>query len=341
MKYIIMAGGHYDKFKKPKQLLQVNGEVIIERIIRLLRENGISDIAISTNNPAFDYIDVSKLRDEDNQFEYWGKDETKKSNKSWLKAYYLLEEPVCYLHGDVYFSDEAIKTIVKTQVKDTIFFCTYDKWDGPKHIKSSGGREPFAYKVQNYKLFNKAIKELLQMIDDGKFTGFPPCAWTVYRYINGLDLALNAKWYGDFNDIFKTKGDYIVINDYTNDVDDIKDVEKIEKALKRGENMVKVEVIEEFTLGEFSKLKNIKRARQEENGRLFVGDVFECDEQMQDYLLGDNAYKKKFIKVIEVIPEKKERKTEKFEEKFEEKIEISEEKVKPKVTFKKTTKKRK
>ena len=38
MKYIIMCGGKYDEFEKPKQLLEVNGEVIVERTIRLLKE---------------------------------------------------------------------------------------------------------------------------------------------------------------------------------------------------------------------------------------------------------------------------------------------------------------
>ena len=67
MKYIIMCGGSYPKFTVPKQLLKINGEVIVERTIRLLRENGITDIAISTNNPAFDYLDVELLHDENNQ----------------------------------------------------------------------------------------------------------------------------------------------------------------------------------------------------------------------------------------------------------------------------------
>ena len=57
MKYILMCGGNYPKFEVPRQLLKVNGEVLIERTIRLLRENGITDIAISTNNKAFDYLE--------------------------------------------------------------------------------------------------------------------------------------------------------------------------------------------------------------------------------------------------------------------------------------------
>ena len=311
MKYIIMCGGSYPKFKIPKQLLKVNGEVIVERTIRLLRENDITDIAISTNNPAFDYLGVEILHDDENQFTYWGKNEQRESSKCWLKAYYLMDKPVCYLHGDVYFSDEAIKTIVNTPVKDTMFFCVPDKWDVPnKDIRGAGGREPLAYKVENNELFNSAIKNLLNMVDEGKFTNAfcSPIAWTVYRYLNGLDLSFNAKWFGDLNNIFDSKGDYVIINDYTNDVDDIKDVAKIEKYLKFKEgNMVRVEVIENFTLGDFKKLKNLKRRAYSTEGMLYIGDTFECDQKMAEYLTGGNSKKKVVVKVIEIIPAEKEK----------------------------------
>lgn len=40
MKYILMCGGNYkDKFETPKQLLKVNGEILVERTIRLLKES--------------------------------------------------------------------------------------------------------------------------------------------------------------------------------------------------------------------------------------------------------------------------------------------------------------
>ena len=69
--------------------------------------------------------------------------------------------------------------------------------------------------------------------------------------------------------------------------------------------MFKVEVLEEFTLGRFNELKNIQRKAREEKGKLFVGDIFECDQEMVDYLLKDNALKRAFVRVIEIIPEKK------------------------------------
>ena len=69
--------------------------------------------------------------------------------------------------------------------------------------------------------------------------------------------------------------------------------------------MIKLEVIEPFTLGDYGKLKNIKRKNQEKEGYLFVGDTFECDEKMAKYLTGENDKKKVVTKIIEVIPEEK------------------------------------
>ena len=68
--------------------------------------------------------------------------------------------------------------------------------------------------------------------------------------------------------------------------------------------MIKVKVIEDFTLQEFDKLKNIIRKGKEQEGKLFIGDIFECDEKMADYLTGNNPINRAVVKVIEVIPEK-------------------------------------
>ena len=54
MKYIIMCGGKYDLFTTPKQLTKINGEELVARTIRLLKENGIEDIAISSKDKRFD-----------------------------------------------------------------------------------------------------------------------------------------------------------------------------------------------------------------------------------------------------------------------------------------------
>ena len=305
MKYILMCGGNYkDKFETPKQLLKVNGEILIERTIRLLKENGIKDIAISTNNPVFDYIDTKKLKHKNN---YMHNDEERhnKAEKSWLNAYYPTEEPACYIPGDIYFSEEAIKKIIETPVKDTMFFCIRDISDGRPTGINTKGREPLAYKVENQKVFRQAINELLKMVDEGKFTA-DPIAWNLYRQINKLPIAYN--WSG--SDIFNTTGNYTYIDDYTTDIDSINDILKLEKLIKimKGEiEMIKLRVKEEFTLGRFNELRNIVRAGRSEEGRLFVGDILECDKEMADYLSGKNPLGRSFVEEepLEVIPEEK------------------------------------
>ena len=113
MKIIIMCGGVYDEFKEPKQLTEICGEKLLERTIRLLKENGIEDIAISTNSNSFNYLNVEILNNKKDEYISYGVNENKLSKSSWLNAYYPINEPVCYMHGDVYFSDEAnIKMIL-------------------------------------------------------------------------------------------------------------------------------------------------------------------------------------------------------------------------------------
>ena len=68
--------------------------------------------------------------------------------------------------------------------------------------------------------------------------------------------------------------------------------------------MIKVEVTEDFTLEKFNELKNIIRKTKGQEGKLFIGDTFECDEKMANYLTGNNPINRAVVKVIEVIPEK-------------------------------------
>ena len=150
---------------------------------------------------------------------------------------------------------------------------------------------------------DNTINELLQMIDEGKFTA-DPIAWNLYRQINNLEIAYN--WSG--SDIFNTTGDFKVIDDYTTDIDSVSDIPKLEELLKilKGElKMIKVEVIEDFTLGKFNELRNLvrKNPNKNEQGWLYLGDNFECTEEMVEYLTKTNKEGRAFIKVIEVIPE--------------------------------------
>lgn len=189
-----------------------------------------------------------------------------------------------------------------------MFFCIRDVSDGRPVGINIKGREPLAYKVKNQKVFRNAINKLFEYIDEGKFKS-DPISWNLYRQINGIPLDYNG--YG--NNIFRTKGDYIAIDDYTTDIDFMKDIPKLEKLIKimkGGIKMLRVEVIEDFNLGRFNELTNIERKGQEEQGRLYVGDRFTCTEEMAEYLLSKNSLGRAFVKLIEIIPAKEEVKKE-------------------------------
>ena len=66
--------------------------------------------------------------------------------------------------------------------------------------------------------------------------------------------------------------------------------------------MIKVEVIEKFTLADYEKLKNVEKIMARKENEFGVGDTFECDKEMVDYLTGNNAFKKKVVNIIEIKP---------------------------------------
>lgn len=67
--------------------------------------------------------------------------------------------------------------------------------------------------------------------------------------------------------------------------------------------MIRVEVLEKFSLERFDELKNITRSGKNEEGYLYPGDTFECTQDLVEYLTGGNKLGKVVVKVIEVVPE--------------------------------------
>lgn len=71
--------------------------------------------------------------------------------------------------------------------------------------------------------------------------------------------------------------------------------------------MIKCEATDTFTLLKFKELKNLTRIDKdnEKEGKIYKGDIFECNKDIAYYLLGNNDYKREFIRVLEIIPDKK------------------------------------
>ena len=212
-KYIIMCGGTYKKIPGvPKQLTEINGERLVDRTIRLLKENGITDISISSNNPIFDSCGVPRL-EHNNDYTL-----TENGNTGyWVDAFYPTDEPVCYLYGDVYYSENCIKTIIETDTMDIRFFASTIPCR-PNYFKQ--WEEPFAFKVANQERFRQGIEICKQKRDAGQ-TNREPVSWELYRVLNGIDINTH-----------KITTGFTAINDESVDIDCPDDAIQLQKILE-------------------------------------------------------------------------------------------------------------
>lgn len=192
MKYIIMCGGPSCKAKLPKHLYQYKGEPLIKRTIRFLKEAGIKDLAITTSPNSVDLFKdfgVEVIAYEAVNDPYY-----------WVDAFYPTEEPICYVYGDVFYSPEAIKTIVETETDDIEFFASAPPFASnyPKPWA-----EPFAFKVVNQKRF----RECIEATKEWRGWTRHPLSWELWQVVKHTPR----------NRIDYTN--YTTINDYSCDVD--------------------------------------------------------------------------------------------------------------------------
>lgn len=217
-----MAGGKYDIWEKPRHLTKVHGETLIERTVRLLRHNEVYDIYITTNNyQVFDYcMNTPTVQPYVNMIwtpsnEYVVPRPGTVSKGDWCDCFCLTEYPnVCYLMGDVVFSSKAIETIVNTPTNDIEFFASAPPF-APNYSKPYA--EPFAFKVHDNFHLKRAIQGVRELDKQKKFRR-PPIAWELWQVIKGTPI----------NMIDYTN--YTVINDFTCDIDEPKDIKKFEGA---------------------------------------------------------------------------------------------------------------
>ena len=181
----------------------------------------------------------------------------------------------------------AIKTIVNTDTDSTLFFCSYQN-KSHRYIKEWD--EPFAYKVVDTELFRTHRDRVKRLFDEGK-TERHPIVWELYRSINGIDVNKH-----------KLTNNVVIINDITCDIDAPGDIKKIEERIK---NMVRAEVTTEVDVGRFNEITEVIRrnAQNDTNGHLFVGDIVLCNDEIAEYLNGNNRTNTSYVKIIEVIPE--------------------------------------
>ena len=207
-----MCGGVYDNFEIPKPLSVINGETLLERTIRLLTENNVKNIFISSNDEIYNLY--GKVLHHENSYKY----ENGEIKGYWLDAYYPTDKPCIYLHGDVYYSENAIKKILNLNPKVNTFIGN----EVARNKEHKNWGEPFGWIVVDQETFRKGIKYTKKLQDEGKLERGFAISWELYRVLNNLDP--NKQYINDDT--------YLSIDDETIDIDAPWQIEVLDERIR-------------------------------------------------------------------------------------------------------------
>lgn len=191
MKYIIMADGKGTRWKNygniPKHFIKVDGETLLSRTVRLLKElDPGCQIIITSHDPRYEVSGAVRYEPKNNVLEIDRFTEE------------LIEDDVCFLYGDTYYSEESAKTIVATDAQDLLFF--------------GNERSIVAVKIRDSAVFRHHVNRVRNLFLQGVID---KCiGWQVYQSFMGLPFREK-----------KISGKYIRLEDDTRDFNSPQDFE--------------------------------------------------------------------------------------------------------------------
>jgi len=182
MRAIILAAGKCERFGgKVKQLLPVNGEPIILRTIRQLKENGVCDIKVVSNRPEIQEAMGEVYLPSEHSGVVGAIDACR---DLWETE----QQRVVFLLSDVVWTDEAIKSVVNSKAALAFF---------------ASEVETFAISVQDAEKSRFAHSLLATIANRGK------SSWMLYRTCVGFPIHMHR-----FEDVVHQR-----ISDKTDDID--------------------------------------------------------------------------------------------------------------------------
>lgn len=208
---IILAAGKGDRWNnyldRPKHLIEVDGEPISQRAVRLLKANGVKDIWLAGEYEFEGVQNYQPQRDDDKH------DANKYLDTQliWGKVRTVL------LLGDVYYTDKAMHTILNDQARSWRLF--------GRATPSKAGKdhpEPFGFSFFDYEAeqIKKAGNRAAELFDKHK-TGGAGFLY-LYRALMGLpDELMDKDLYGE---------NWIDIDDETDDFDTPEDYHRFMEA---------------------------------------------------------------------------------------------------------------
>ncbi len=163
MKYIIMADGKGTRWKNyqdiPKHFIKIKDETLIARTVRLLNEGDeTGQVIITSHDERYEISGATRYEPLNNNLEIDRFTEE------------LIADEVCFLYGDTYYSEAAIKEIQSQNTDSVLFF--------------GNEKSIVAVKVADGALFKHHVDRVRQLFLEGKI---PKCiGWQVYQSLVGL-----------------------------------------------------------------------------------------------------------------------------------------------------------
>lgn len=164
MKYVVMADGKGTRWNNymnvPKHLAKVEGETIIGRTVRLLNEfDDNAEVIITSHDPRYEFEGATRYEPINNVLEID------------RFTYELIEDNTCFLYGDTYYTEDAIKNIINAETDELLFF--------------GNSKSIVAVKVANSSIFRDNIDKVRNLYLEGKINNCK--GWQVYQSYMNLD----------------------------------------------------------------------------------------------------------------------------------------------------------
>ena len=166
MKYVIMADGKGSRWNNymghTKHDIRIGSETLLERTVRLLHEHdAAAEVIITSHNEALHIDGAERYEPKNNVLEI---------DRFTAE---LIGDNMCFLYGDVYYSEEAIRTVVENIGAERLLFVGSQK-------------SICAVLIKDGALFRSLYETVRGMYLDGRITECK--GWQVYHLYAGLPL---------------------------------------------------------------------------------------------------------------------------------------------------------
>ena len=178
MRWYILANGEAKRWNNylgvEKPLISIDGETLLSRIVRILRENNQSDIVIIGKYEivgAKNYIPAF-LNTKHEMFKDIG------------ELSYDVDSFVI-LNGDCYYTEAIVKDVINRTVEKWLHWCC----QRPNKFTGKPWEEGYAHKITDVNWWTNKMTEYCDKVSKGEINHISD--WCINRYLIGIDLYIH------------------------------------------------------------------------------------------------------------------------------------------------------